>query len=262
MKRALYKSTTYENTAAPSMRELFGRQRGETLSPVEYFGGKGQDAEWIISQFPRRSAVNVYCEPFCGSAKVFWRLRNRYPIEVLNDLDGRITNLFRVLQKNDKFREFWQKVAFTLPSQHEFVRATEVLESWDGSESVDAAWAVYVILNVGIPRILHVTKGDFSRVKSPKCGQAPFCKSHLNRTLSMLRFHERLLNVQVLDMDALKVIQMFDSTETLFYVDPPYVTSTRTSDKRYCIEMDDDDHRRLIETLLNVKGFVILIGTQ
>ena len=47
---------------------------------------------------------------------------------------------------------------------------------------------------------------------------------------------------------------------TLIYADPPYVHATRTSRHRYRFEYDDDEHRRLIDTLKRVPADVILSG--
>lgn len=59
----------------------------------------------------------------------------------------------------------------------------------------------------------------------------------------------RMRSVQIEHDDALAVIRRFDGPETLFYCDPPYVASTRTSDKGYAFEMDDAAHCILVDTL-------------
>jgi DNA adenine methylase len=56
------------------------------------------------------------------------------------------------------------------------------------------------------------------------------------------------------------VIAAHDSADTLFYIDPPYVHSTRTASKRYNHEMSDSAHIELAEVLHNVKGKVVLSG--
>lgn len=64
--------------------------------------------------------------------------------------------------------------------------------------------------------------------------------------------------------EALEVINQHDSPETLFYVDPPYVLSTRYAGAKwndcYRHEMTENDHRRLAEKLHSVKGMVVLSG--
>ena len=46
----------------------------------------------------------------------------------------------------------------------------------------------------------------------------------------------------------------------MFYLDPPYVHNTREMTFEYKHEMDDNDHERLVNILLKVKGKCILSG--
>ena len=71
---------------------------------------------------------------------------------------------------------------------------------------------------------------------------------------------KRLSLVQIENRDAARLIADMDSPSTLFYLDPPYVTATRTDKNRYTHELDDDAHRRLAATLDGVKGMVVLSG--
>lgn len=65
---------------------------------------------------------------------------------------------------------------------------------------------------------------------------------------------ERLLRVQIENRPALEVIQLYDSSETLFYCDPPYSHETRGDSKAYGFEMTDTEHEELAEVLHQVKG--------
>jgi DNA adenine methylase len=71
---------------------------------------------------------------------------------------------------------------------------------------------------------------------------------------------QRLLRVQIEHAPAIEVIQRYDSEETLFYCDPPYVHDSRGDSNAYVHEMTNNDHRRLADVLHNVKGKVALSG--
>ncbi len=74
-------------------------------------------------------------------------------------------------------------------------------------------------------------------------------------------WHDRLTRVQIDHTDGIKAIEYWDTPETLFYVDPPYVLSTRRG-KTYEHEMTDEDHARLIQTLLRISGGAVVSGYE
>lgn len=69
---------------------------------------------------------------------------------------------------------------------------------------------------------------------------------------------ERLLRVQIENRPAIDVIRLYDSEDTLFYCDPPYVHDTRGDSKAYGHEMTDDQHHELAEVLNSAKGKVAI----
>ena len=69
---------------------------------------------------------------------------------------------------------------------------------------------------------------------------------------------ERLIRVQIENRPALDVIRLYDSPDTLFYCDPPYIHSTRGDTKAYGYEMTDDEHRELAAVLNSVAGRVAI----
>ncbi len=74
--------------------------------PVKWHGGKYYLAKRIVSLFPPH---RIYLEAFGGAASV---LLNKPPVEVeaYNDLDLKITRLFRVLQNEG--RQFVERLQF------------------------------------------------------------------------------------------------------------------------------------------------------
>ena len=71
---------------------------------------------------------------------------------------------------------------------------------------------------------------------------------------------ERLSGVVIENRDAQKVMAAHDGPETLHYVDPPYVFSTRDAGKDYLHEMSDGDHDDLLVFLRGLRGMVVLSG--
>ena len=68
-------------------------------------GGKWRISKWILEHI-KRFEWSLYCEPFCGSAAIYFQLlndgipelikrRGHHPRFVLNDMDSKIINLYR-----------------------------------------------------------------------------------------------------------------------------------------------------------------------
>lgn len=72
--------------------------------------------------------------------------------------------------------------------------------------------------------------------------------------------HARLKRVLVLNRPALDVIAGQDGPRTLFYLDPPYLHSTRATTGEYRHEMTEADHAALLDTLQSIKGRFLLSG--
>src|SRR6516225_6569768 len=70
---------------------------------------------------------------------------------------------------------------------------------------------------------------------------------------------DRVRTVQIEHGGWLEIVESYDTPNTLFYCDPPFVKSTRRSGK-YQHEMDNAEHRELVEVLLSIQGRVVVSG--
>jgi DNA adenine methylase len=71
----------------------------------------------------------------------------------------------------------------------------------------------------------------------------------------LFEFTMRLRRVTIENHPADKIFERYDSSDTLFYVDPPYVLGTRnTGGKCYRCEMSDAEHEDLAEILKGLRG--------
>jgi DNA adenine methylase len=229
------------------------------MAPFRWFGGKGNLVKWLLRYLPPREGITTYVEPFAGAASLLWHLPEPYPVEVLNDLDRRIVALFRVLQDRENFAELEHRLIWTPYARDEFRRALEILERWDEYDEVDWAWAFFVVQNQGFGGKAE-SESDWGRVLSHVSrGMAGITNSWRGRLKLLAWWHDRLTRVQVDSVDGIQAIQYWDTPETFFYVDPPYVLGTRKGGE-YAHELEDEAHVQLVEVLLSVKGKVMLSG--
>lgn len=97
-------------------------------------------------------------------------------------------------------------------------------------------------------------------VLTSRAGMAGAVSRWLGSVEGLSEIAQRLLRVQIEHAPALDVIQRYDSSETLFYCDPPYPHESRSDSYAYAFEMTDEEHRILAETLHQVKGKVAVSG--
>jgi site-specific DNA-adenine methylase len=250
-----------KTTAAPRP----GRQK--TISPpLKRHGGKTYLASRIISLMPPHVH---YVEPFAGGAAVLLARDPNDPrfflsdhrdhqgvSEVINDLDGRLTNFWRVIGDMESFASFQRRVEALPLSRPEF-EAAKAHEY--GNDPVADAVAFFVENRqsrqaLGKDFVTHVK----SRVRR---GMNDHASAWLSAVEGLPAIHERLKRVVVENRPALDVIREHDSAGTFFYLDPPYVHETRTVTDAYGdFEMTVADHRELLDVLLHCQGKVMLSG--
>ncbi|MDG4811895.1 DNA adenine methylase [Hydrogenovibrio sp. 3SP14C1] len=225
----------------------------KVTSPImRYHGAKWRLAPWVIQFFPKHK---YYVEAFGGSAAVLMQKERSYG-EVYNDLDQDIFNLFKVLRDRSQTKELIRLCELTPFSRDEFELAYEKTDC-----PIEKARRTLFRAYAGFGSA-SATKGKsgfrtdiFRNYKNP---------THLWTELpgKLDMFTNRLASVQVENKNALDLIEKYDTEQTLFYLDPPYVLDTRTARAYgyYREEMTDDQHDQLIDLILQLKGFVIISG--
>lgn len=225
---------------------------------LRYHGGKWRLAQWIISHFP---AHRIYVEPFGGAASVLLAKARCYA-EVYNDLDGEIVNLFRVVR--DAGPDLARACELTPYSRAEFDLSFQPTD-----DPIKQARRTVVRSQMGFGGNLTRPNRDqspqrtgFRNYTDVGRGSTP-AGDWSNYPTALTQIIARLRGVVIEKRDALAVIADHDSPDTLHYVDPPYVHSTRCgrgARRGYRFEMSDDDHRELADHLKALAGAVIVSG--
>ncbi|MBL7129232.1 MAG: DNA adenine methylase [Ignavibacteria bacterium] len=226
--------------------------KNKKLIAFGWYGGKFSHLEWLLPLLPN---TNHFCEPFAGSAAVLLN-REPSPVETYNDIDSELVNFFRVLR--DQKEELLYAIGMTPFSREEFQLAIKTLDESQNFSNFERARLFYVRarqVRTGLAQT--ASNGRWANcLNTSRAGMAGAVSRWLGSVESLEYIASRLLRVQIENDDALKVIQRYDSEETLFYCDPPYIHSTRGDNNAYSNEMTDDNHRELSNLLNNVNGLV------
>jgi DNA adenine methylase len=220
---------------------------------LRWFGGKWRLAPKLIKHFPEH---REYVEPYGGAASVLLRKPRSYA-EVYNDLDGEVVNLFRVLRDSHLSMRLVDQLRLTPFAREEFKASYSRCD-----DPVERARRLVVLSFMGFGSNAHARSSTGFRATVRRSGSTP-AQDWMRYPDALLQTIERLRGVVVEQSNALELIQRYDSEDALFYVDPPYVQSTRArygAHRCYSVEMTDQDHRDLLDVLRGIKGKVVLSG--
>lgn len=177
-------------------------------------------------------------------------------IEVYNDLNGDVVNFFRMM------RERGQELANAIQLTP-YARA-EYEQSWlETNDPLERARRLYVQAWMKRDGYRVSDKSGGWRMHKTNARGSKSCVHDWNNIKHLEAIVKRLKKVALENDKALNIIERYDTSETLFYLDPPYVQSTRESRwafTAYAYEMSDDDHRGLANALNNIAGMAIISG--
>jgi len=223
--------------------------RPDIRPPLRWWGGKYYIAPKIISLFP---AHDRYVEPFAGAASVL--LNKPEGEDYYNDLDHRVTRLFRVLR--DDGDELVRRLKLSPYSEAEFRDCCGPTP--DGADEIELARRDFV-------RWRMSRDGDGTTLATPAKRSRRGLANNVAAFLSAIdmelpKIVDRLRGVEILCRPALDVIRQLDSPTTLVYADPPYPHGSRAKGATdvYAHEMSDNDHRELARVLHAIKGKALI----
>jgi len=206
--------------------------------PFSLYGGKQIISNKIIKLIPTH---NLYVEVFAGSSSIFW-IKKPSKKEILNDLDFDIINFNRCLK-------YYQNelccVIYSLSyNAKTFRKCFDFLKNpcYSDKPNIRRAAAYWFCQNASFSSI-GTSIGSFDRAFNKK--------DWINQD-----YKNRLFDVELFNCDFIDIITTFDSSDTFFYVDPPYYNATQ----HYKYIFDKDKYIQLLDTLSNIRGKFILSG--
>lgn len=211
--------------------------------PAPTVGGKRNLAAKLVARI-NTVPHDLYAEPFVGLGGVFLRRTLRPKTEIINDLDGDVANLFRILQRH--ITPFMDMLRYQLTSRADFER----LNATPAESLTDLERAA---------RFLYLQTLAFGgkRVSRSFGMQRSLGASFdVTRLVPMLNdVHHRLARVIIESLDWRAFIDQYDRESALFYLDPPYAGTEDYYGKGL---FSRGDHEALAARLAALKGRFIL----
>lgn len=206
---------------------------------VPWIGGKRRLADRILKFFD--NSHTCYTEPFAGGAALFFA-KAPSEVEVLNDINGDLVNLYRVVQHH--LEEFVRQFKWALSSRKVF----EWLKVTRPETLTDIQRAA---------RFYYLQQSAFGgKVQGQSYGTATTAPPGLNllrieETLSAA--HLRLANAYIEHLPWEACVTKYDRQHTLFFMDPPYWQT-----EGYGVDFDWGQYEALERTMASLRGRAIL----
>ena len=229
-------------------------RRSRKLIAFGWYGGKFSHIDFLAPLFP--ADATHFCDVFGGSAAVLLNV-GPYPVETYNDLDSELVNFFETLRGQEP--ELMKAIGLTPFSREELARACEPAA---GLTRLERARRFYVRARQTRTGLAQTSsEGRWAHcVLTSRAGMAGAVSRWLGSIEGLPEIAQRLQRVQIENAPALDVIARYDTPETLFYLDPPYVHEARGDASAYGFEMTNADHEELAGALRDVRGRVVLSG--
>jgi DNA adenine methylase len=220
---------------------------------TKYYGGKFSMIEFLLQFIPEHT---TYVEVFGGSGALLFA-KPPSPVEVFNDIDSSIVNFFRVLKNKEKFEEFYRRLILTPYSREEFYYSRDTIDEGD---EIDRAVKLFILVKQSYAG--NCQDWSFSVLTSAR-GMASSVSKYLHSIEELPKVIDRLIRVQIENYDYKKIFEIYDSENTFFYCDPPYVIEARNkTDKVYKFEFTNQNHEEFIDEVLKLKGMVLISGYE
>lgn len=233
-------------------------------SVIGRIGGKARLASWIASHLKKHD-WSFYCEPFVGSAAVYFQLYNEgvfraigsggtyIPRMVLNDADSKIVNLFKVCR--DRPDDLARAVELTPYSrlEHEMARENESIEELERARQ-------FLVLNQ--QSFSCRDDGGWSYSLQSQVSQSRKNIAVWNRLPEKIsQVAVALKECYLENDDAIAVIHRWATLDTCFYCDPPYVgTEYYYPHNRGGAEKQWDMHEKLAATLNDIPAACVAVS--
>lgn len=206
---------------------------------------------------PRLPYRGSFIEVFGGSGVIILN-RKTSKLDVYNDRYGGITAFYKALRDHPK--ALIDRLDLTCHSREEWEDCYETWENILGHDEegrpineyddIERAARWYYCLQYSFLGQMR----SFARITSPTSGVA----GTLNRKIQgFWNIHHRLQRIQVENLDWFDCMEEYDHPEAVFYLDPPYLNCDTSS---YGLKMTEYEHRRMLEKIAGMRGFVALSG--
>lgn len=213
-------------------------QHNQARPLVPWIGGKRRLASRILPAFPGHTC---YVEPFCGAAALFF-LKEPSEVEVLNDINGDLVNLYRVVKHH--VEEFVRQFKWALSSRQIFRWLNDTPP--ETLTDVQRAARFYFLQRLSFGGKVEGRTFGTATTSVPKLNLL-----RIEEDLSQA--HLRLSTAYIEHLEWDRCVERYDRPHTLFYCDPPYWQT-----EGYGVEFGMEQYLRLADLARSINGKMVI----
>ena len=215
-----------------------------------WVGGKHSLGPWIIGKMAPHKR---YIEVFMGGGNIFLQ-KPLATVNVVNDLNSDLINMYKVIfdeKKRKMLNDLFRECVYSR-SMFAFFKAIKDDKSWDNYSDVVRAFMFIYINRTSFNGMgmAYARRDDSANLYTLE----PIIKMMFNKfqygktVFENLPFQDLLTRKKA---GADKRINVYDTKDTLIYLDPPYWITTKTKGKTYYEKvMSEGEHAELRDILL------------
>ena len=205
---------------------------------IPWIGGKRRLAPQILPLF---GAHSCYVEPFCGAAAMFF-CKPPAEVEVLNDINGELVNLYRVVKCH--LEEFVRQFKWALTSRQIF--RWHQLEQPETLTDIQRAARFFYLQRLAFGGRVDAQSFGTTTTSGPR-----FNLLRIEEDLSSA--HIRLAEAVIENLPWDQCVERYDRPHTLFYCDPPYWET-----EGYGVPFELDEYRHMADLARSIAGGMII----
>lgn len=205
---------------------------------IPWLGGKRRLADKLIPLFPQHEC---YVEVFCGGAALYFLRPVPAQTEVINDINGELVNLYRVVQHD--LEEFVRQFKWAISSRQIF--------KWHKETPLETLTDIQ-----RAARFYYLQQHAFGgKVSGQNFGTAttgsPINLCRIEESLSAA--HLRLSGTYVEHLTWQDCMKRYDRAHTFFYCDPPYWET-----EGYGVDFGFEQYQQMADFMRTCKGKVMV----
>lgn len=202
---------------------------------IGWIGGKRLLRKEIVKRFPEK--MGRYIEVCGGAAWVLFSQEKIADMEVYNDANGDLVNLFKCIKYHRP--ELQRELSFMLNCREMF-EDFKAQYNTRGMTDIQRAARFFMLIKTSYGCDIRT----YGCVKKNVAVMVEYLEA----------IEKRLATVVIENKDFESLMKVYDKPDALSYFDPPYYGT----EKYYSVEFTQEDHIRLFKVLGSLKGRFIL----